>query len=254
MEEKIFYNSTDNIKLCGLLSKCNNDNKIIILCHGIRGNKSERKSFDELTKSLSENNYNSFRFDFRAHGESTGKDYEMTITKEIEDLESTIKFLNTKGYDEFILLGASFGGSIISLLDYSKYNIEALIVWYGALDYKGTTVDLFSDEAKKIAEEEGFYKTFSNSGREFNFGNELFDEVYKILPYTELTKINKPILFVHGTGDTLIPYSLSEKVSALCIDSKLVLIENGEHTFDDSKESLEKAINETINFIKELKD
>ena len=192
MEEKIFYNTTDNITLCGLLSKVNDSNKIVILCHGIRGNKNERRSFEKLTSNLAENNYNSFRFDFRGHGESTGNDYEMTITKEIEDVDSTIKFLNTKGYDEFILLGASFGGSIISLLDYSEYNVEALIVWYGALDYKGTSVDLFSLESKKIADEQGYFTTYSNSGREFKLGKDLFEEIYKTVPYKDCLLYTSP--------------------------------------------------------------
>ena len=252
MEEKFYYDTTNNIKLCGLLSKVNNSNRIVVLCHGIRGNKTERKSFDKLVKYLAENKYNSFRFDFRAHGESTGNDYEMTITKEIEDLNMTLNFLNNRGFEEYILLGASFGGSIVSLLDYNKYNVKALIIWYGALDYKGTTVDMFSDEAKEIVDKQGYYKTYSNSGREFKFGKELFKEVYRILPYKELIKIDRPILFVHGTGDSMVPYTLSEKVSALCENSKLVLIENGEHCFDDSDVSLDKASKETINFIKSL--
>ena len=252
MEKKIFYDTTDNIKLCGLISEVNSSDRIIVLCHGIRGNKTERKSFDKLTEKLIANNYNSFRFDFRAHGESSGNDCEMTITKELQDIDSTINFLNNKGYREFILLGASFGGSIISLLDYSKYDVKALIVWYGALDYKGTTVDLFSSEAKKIADEQGYYETYSNSGRKFNFGKELFEEVYKTLPYKELIKTDKPILFVHGTGDSMVPYTLSEKVSKLCKNSKLVLIENGEHTFDDSENSLNQATEATVNFIKNL--
>ena len=46
----------------------------------------------------------------------------MTPTKEVEDLEETIKMLNDRGFNEIIVLGASFGGSIISLLDYSKFN------------------------------------------------------------------------------------------------------------------------------------
>ena len=35
MEEKIFYESTDNIKLCGLLSVVNDNKKIVILAHGL---------------------------------------------------------------------------------------------------------------------------------------------------------------------------------------------------------------------------
>ncbi len=40
MEEKIFYNNDNGIKLCGILNKSNTD-KIVIMCHGIRGNKEE---------------------------------------------------------------------------------------------------------------------------------------------------------------------------------------------------------------------
>ena len=44
MEEKIYINSTDNIKLCALMSDISSD-KVVLLCHGIRGNKDERGSF-----------------------------------------------------------------------------------------------------------------------------------------------------------------------------------------------------------------
>lgn len=38
MEEKIYIDSTDNIKLCALMANISVD-KIVLLCHGIRGNK-----------------------------------------------------------------------------------------------------------------------------------------------------------------------------------------------------------------------
>jgi len=93
IEEKLYYDTTDNIKLCGLLSKVNESRKIIVLCHGLKGDKTERNSFDAFVGKLQEQNINSFRFDFRGHGESYGIDYEMTVTKEVEDLEKTIVFL-----------------------------------------------------------------------------------------------------------------------------------------------------------------
>jgi len=40
MEEKIYINSTDNIRLCALMADISSD-KIVLLCHGIRGNKME---------------------------------------------------------------------------------------------------------------------------------------------------------------------------------------------------------------------
>ena len=43
MEEKIYIESTDDIKLCALMSNVSKD-KVVLLCHGIRGDKNERGS------------------------------------------------------------------------------------------------------------------------------------------------------------------------------------------------------------------
>ena len=115
MEEKIFYESTDNIKLCGLISVVNDDKKIVILAHGLNGDKTS-DNFNALVGKLQDYKINSFRFDFRGHGESTGNDYEMTPTKEVKDLEKSIEILDKRGFEEIIILGSSFGASIVSLI------------------------------------------------------------------------------------------------------------------------------------------
>lgn len=254
MEEKIFYDSTDNIKLCGLLSKVNDTDNIVALCHGIRADKTERNSFSKLVELLQQNNINSFRFDFRGHGESTGNDYEMTPLKEVEDLESTIKMLENNSFNNIILLGASFGASIISLLDTDKYkSIKGLVSWYGCLDYFATIEDdhFFSFKHMQIAKEKGYYEIVSKrTGKSFKLGINLYEEIHKLVPYKSLITKNIPTLFVHGTKDRMIPHSLSEKVNALCKNSSLELIENGDHTFDNDPNTLLKACDITIKFIK----
>ena len=256
IEEKIFYDSSDNIKLCGLLSKVNDSNKIVILCHGLKADKTERNSFSAFVKKIQDSNINSFRFDFRGHGESYGNDYEMTPTKEVQDLENTIEFLNNKGYSEIIILGASFGGSIISLIDYNKFNsVKGLISWYGALDYLATIEEdkFFSKEHKEIAERNGYYEIISKrTGKSFKLGYELYKEIYSIVPYKKLIDVNLPILFVHGLCDKMVPYELSVKVSKMCKNSELELIENGDHTFDNNINALNKAIDVSVEFIKKL--
>lgn len=254
MEEKIYINSTDNIKLCALIANISVD-KVVLLCHGIRGNKEERGSFTTLAKSIQEQGYSTIRIDFRAHGESTGIDYEMTISKEIEDVEAVIEFLRDKGYKEIIVLGASFGASIISLVDYSKFDeVKALILWYGALDnYNALKNDTFlSQRNKKIALKDGFYPSHNKKGRLFRFGVPLFEEIEKYKPKDKLETIVLPKLFVHGLADETVPYNVSVEIHNECINSKLELIENGSHTFDTDKQSLKEAVDKTVEFIKEI--
>ncbi len=254
MEEKIFINSTDGIKICALISNIVSD-KIILLCHGIRGDKNERGSFNLLAKEIQKNGYSTIRIDFRAHGESTGIDYEMTISKEIEDIECVINFLRSKEYKEIIILGASFGAGIISLLDYSKFpEVKALVLWYGALDnYECLRTDSYlSERNKEIALKNGFYPSYSKAGKLFRFGVPLFEEINKYKPKDSIQNINLPKLFVHGLVDEVVPYEVSVEVYNKCVNSKLELIENGSHTFDTDEQSLKDAVNKTVDFIKEI--
>lgn len=203
---------------------------------------------------MQQNNINSFRFDFRGHGESTGNDYEMTPLKELEDLETTIKTLEDKNYNSIILLGASFGASVVSLLDISKYkSINGLVLWYGCLDYFATIEDehFFSDEHMHITREKGYYEIISKrTGKSFKLGINLYEEIHKLVPYNNLINEDIPVLFVHGTKDRMIPYTLSEKVNSLCKHSSLELIENGDHMFSNDLNALLKACEVTIKFIK----
>ena len=254
MEEKLFYDSDNNIKLCGILNKSNND-KVVIMCHGIRGNKEECGSFTYLAKRLQKEGYSSFRFDFNGHGESSGKDNEMTISKEISDLKNTVNMLKEKGYKEFVLLGGSFGASIVSLFPYNEFDgIKGIVLWYGALNYDYIKYgNLFTEENKKIAKNDGFYISKSmNSGKEFKFGLQLFNEIDMYKPYGELQKCDLPKLFVHGETDSAVPYKLSKDVEEICKNAKFELIKNGDHTFQNSKEAIEKAVDVTLNFIEEV--
>ena len=253
--EKFYYESNNN-KLCGILTKSNNTDKIVIMCHGIRGNKDECGAFIKLSDELLKIGYSSFRFDFNGHGESDGLDKDMTITKEIEDLENTINMLQEKGYKEFILLGGSFGAGIVSLFPFEKYNnIKAIILWYGCLDYDYARYgNLFTDENKKEAELNGYYTSRSiNTGEEFKFGLELLNETYKYKPYESLKECKLPKLFVHGDKDSALPCELSEIVSSNCSNSTFKLIKGGEHTFMNTDIAINEAINVTIEFIKNIK-
>ena len=253
--KKIHYENAYNQNLCGILTKSNNTDKIVIMCHGIRGNKDECGAFVKLANELLEAGYSSFRFDFNGHGESDGKDLDMTITKEISDLESTVVMLEQKGYKDFVLLGGSFGAGIVSLFPFEKYNnVKAIILWYGGLDYDYARFgNLFTEENMKQAEKNGYYVSKSmNTGEEFKFGLELFKETYRFKPYESLINCDLPKLFVHGDKDSVLPYELSENVSSQCSNSIFKLIKNGEHTFMNLDTAIDEAIDVTIDFIKSV--
>ena len=249
MEEKIFFKTSDGLRLCGILSvPKQKTQKCIILCHGITVDKEEDGIFTELARKLSNAGFTVFRFDFRGHGESEGKSVDMTTTKEAEDIEFAVKFLQEKGYKNFGILGASFGGGAVSLFIGENPNAaKALVLWNANIDYadilKPTTrwhIKYWGKPAFDRAEKFGF--TEIGSGK-FKVGKNLMNELKTLEPWKGLMNISVPILFIHGDKDSYIPYSDSVKYSKLFKNANLVTIEGGEHGFH-----AEKADKATVEF------
>ena len=147
MEKEITYKD-NNITLKGLLNINNSDNKTIaVICHARYSSKNSRPT-TKIAEKLNENGINNFRFDFIACGESSGDYKDYTITNMLSNLHATLSMLKEKyNFENFILIGCSLGARIISLVDYNKFNIKKLVLWYGALNYKK---GLFHLKKKKL--------------------------------------------------------------------------------------------------------
>ena len=133
--KNIRIKTTDNMNLSAIIEESKDSDKIVIMCHGIRGQKFERGVFPDLAEELLKKGISSIRFDFRGHGESDGIDLDVTITKQKEDVESIIKYVTDLGYKQIVLEASSFATAAVSLIDYSKYDIiKAVVIWYGCPD------------------------------------------------------------------------------------------------------------------------
>lgn len=249
-ETSIWYKTPDGINLSGVLSKANDGTTIFVICHGLMGNKNTSDRI-KLAYELAAHNVNSFRFDFRSFGESSGKDTDMTLSGESTDLDTTLNLLHYLGYEKVWLLGGSLGCAVVSMVDFQKHpEIEKLILWFGVFDYKKMTAPFFSDENRADAFTKGYATIHSlRNGTEYHFGPEIFHEIDGKQPYEYLMENNLPKLFVHGTGDTIVPWTLSEETSKKCPNSKLVLIKDGQHSFSGSQRELNEAIQATLDFI-----
>lgn len=251
--EKLYFNTTDNLKLCGIWNNYGNET-IVIMCHGIRGNKDEIGLFPILVDRLKQMKVDSFRFDFRGHGESEGEFVNMTITKEVEDLESAINLIKSKGYKNIILLGASFGGGIVSLLDFDKYKeIKSLVLWYPCLRYEST--NLYTDEQYDEAMNKGYTEVWNISHTKvFKLGKELLQQTKQIKPYKAIELVKIPKVFIHGDKDIHVNYKENAlEPSNKSPNSKLITIKNGNHNFSRTDMKLvEDGINATIDYLKTI--
>ena len=99
---------------------------------------------------------------------------------------------------------------------------------------------------EKIAKKNGFYPI--ENGWKLSY--EYFEDERNYTTYKKLQTINIPILFVHGTKDPFVTFKSSLNTSKKCKNSKLYLIDGGDHGFHN-EENMKEALDITIDFIKE---
>lgn len=256
-EEKLFFETSDGLRLCGVLSIPKAPtNKCIILCHGITVDKDEGGIFSEISKRLAEEGFATFRFDFRGHGESGGEEIDMTIMGEAKDLEAAIKLMKDKGYRDFGILGASFAGGAISVFCFGNPGIvKALVLWNPIIDYSDllnpTTewnVKYWGKNAIENVDKFGYSEVGS---KKFKIGRGLIHEIKTLKPWSMLQKARIPILFVHGTNDSYVSVQNSVRYASLIKDAKFTPIHGAEHGFHDNEKHKEEAYAATEDFFKQ---
>lgn len=254
MEEKVYFKTSDGLKLCGILSiPKQKTNKCIILCHGI-GNvdKEEDGIFTVLAERLDDAGFAVLRFDFRGQGESGGKQIDMTVSGETKDLEAVTRFLQKKGYKDFGILGASFAGGAVSLFTNKNRDlVKGLILWNALIDYQSMIKPktnwekkYWGSEAFDRAEQLGYAEIGSSK---YRMGRTLSRELKTLKPWELLRNIQVPILFIHGDRDDHVPFEDSVKYAKI-FNAKLVTIKGATHGFHEKPEYSEEADKATVDF------
>lgn len=256
--DKVYFKSKNGLRLCGIwhIPEKPTD-KAMVLAHGITVNKDESGVFTQLANNLSEAGLTVFRFDFSGHGESEGKSVDMTISKEVQDLEAAVDEAK-RSYSKIGLLGASFGGGTAALYAAKhQEKLKCLCLWNPVLNYDHTFLNPtlpWIRERKAHMAGEIFEKGWTTLGsNKFIIGKGLFDEMAKLKPYEALSKITIPALILHGDKDSKVPYQDSQEYVSNLINGRLVIIPGAEHGFHELKET-QFANKETVSFLMQFMD
>lgn len=199
LTEEVYIKSYDNLKLNGLLIKHKKHKGIMIIFHGYRSN-ATKNLFLSYYKYYEEG-YSIILVNQRASSKSEGKYITFGI-KERKDVISWVNYVNNrfKGKD-VILAGISMGASSVLMsckeLE-EKNNVKLIIADCGYVSAY--------DEIKY------FYKKFSHlSGKVLipiiNFWCKLIGKFNLKDGNTieALIGCNIPIIFIHGSSDTIVP-------------------------------------------------
>ena len=165
-------------------------------------------------------------------------------------MEAVVDYVQSQGYQEISLLGASFGGGVAILYTVkNQTKIKSLCLWNPVLNYDhcflNPTLPWLIERKghmKKDLKEKGWTTIGS---RKVVYGKKLFDEMAKFFPYNELVKIKIPVIIFHGDKDTYVPVEDSrEYIKGV---GEFYLIRDASHGFQDNKQ---EVINKTLAFFK----
>jgi len=128
IEKKVLIKSTTGSDLHGIHYMHRKELKktsILIMCHGFTGDKYEWGRFPELAKTCNKEGIDGLIFDFTGSGEN--ERVPISLSKQIEDLESVYKWVQNVGYSNIGVLGLSLGG--LTALGANLRGIKTYVFW-----------------------------------------------------------------------------------------------------------------------------
>ena len=203
-----FPSRVDQIPLKGWWIPGDESGPTIITVHGITSNRASDNAL-EIARRLRELGYNLLMFDQRAHGESGGERVSGGYL-ERHDLGGAIDFLKARGVSESSMgvLGISMGAGTALLALPQEPGIRALVLEspYASAD------DLIAFEvARTTFFPEWIAPVFIPGAKVF--ARVLYGiNVDALKPERYVAELDYPVLIIHGTADTRVPYEHSLRV------------------------------------------
>ena len=204
---------------------------MVILMHGIFSSKNI-VPIPALAKALAKEGIASICFDFGGHWKSEGKMQHMTVGKEIEDALAIWEYAKSLPYVNKIgILGHSQGGVVASMtagiLASRGESPDALVlVAPGSVIQDACKGGKFFSAEFDPADPPEYVKCFGmvKLGREYILTTQELDIFGTAKAYTG------PVRLIHGSKDTIVPMSCSEKfVETYTQDAELIVVEGENH-------------------------
>ncbi len=247
MEAFVFQNKRDQ-NLVGVLhhGQGNEPRPCLIVCHGFAGTKiGGSRRFVEFSRYAVTHNLSVFRFDFAGSGDSDGDLVDLTLDRELEDLEAAIDLVRTiDGIDPNAigLVGHCLGAVTVIRESAKNSEIYKTVAWAPFTDLSGTVMRLIGEDSFSILED-GDESEFLYHGELMTCGPEILKQSFELNMLKEVEQAKQPLLIIHGTEDATVPLQeVKQLVEQAQMTSKnppkLQIIEGAHHSFPFHQQEL----------------
>ena len=235
MNNTISFNSYDGTELAADFFKT--DGSLgALFAHGITSERTEAGFYTDIAMKLKEKGISSLSLDLRCHGASNGKQVDFLLSGAINDICAGIDKLTSFGAKKIILIAASFSGGLAVRASEIQQNVVShLVLFNPRLTYKPWINDpafwsngALTQDAQNSLIELGYIER-----KGFKLGAPMVNELLSFDPVKGLPSLNKPILFIHGTKDTVVPIEGTRESYSQTKDCELIEVAGAQHGFTD---------------------
>ena len=142
--EKITLTTEDDLLIAGTLFGEGQGDMAVLLLHMGLGS-ADQRSWHPFARLLAEAGYTALAIDFRGRGESEGNPANLATNLMIKDARAAVQFLQARGYNRLVCMGASMGGTTCLRLA-METELEGVVVIASTMrvgqDNRVTTADL----------------------------------------------------------------------------------------------------------------
>ena len=236
MEQMVSFISEENT-LRGILHLPDNgqaDHPAIILCHGFMGNKiGLHRVLVKAARFFCAKGYAVLRFDFSGCGDSDGDHRDITIDRQVREVQAAFRFLRGQtqiSIARVFLLGLSMGGAVAALASRNIPGLSGLVLWAPVADlYR----DIMGVVGNRIFSEAVASGVADYMG--FPLGRQFVESLRHNYPVSDAAGFHGPVLVVHGTGDLDISCQnaklYQEARNNKGLSTEVHLIRDADHTF-----------------------
>ena len=199
---------------------------LVICAHGLQSSRGATK-LRALCESLRAQDISSLRFDFSGRGDSDGEFFDVTYSRQIDDLKAAIDFCESElGVSHVGLMGSSMGGAV-SLLVAGRDARVGAISTVAAIGYPAELEERYPLETRGWRERGYVDLDGERLGKTF-LEDASSHDVLRVVSW-----IDAPMQVIHGTADAVIPIADADDIAASAKNVEMLMVEGADHRFSN---------------------